>query len=81
MYLHELQNALLQATGTDVTTATIYRCVHNQGFSRKILLFRVRQQNYELRAQFQSDILYFSHMFIFIDETGANTVLVKHSRT
>ena len=26
MYLHELQNALLQATGTDVSTATICVC-------------------------------------------------------
>ena len=78
MYLHELQNALLQATGTMLAQQQLCQCVHNQGLSHKKLIFRV-QQNDELRAQFQSDILYFSHMFIFIDETGANTV--SHSRT
>ena len=40
MYLHELQNALLQATGTDVSTATICRFLHNQEFPRKKLSFR-----------------------------------------
>ena len=43
MYLHELQNALVQAMGTDVSTATICRFLQNQGFSRKKLLFRAQQ--------------------------------------
>ena len=73
MYLHELQNALLQATGTDVSTATICRFLHDQGFSCKKLSFRAQQRNDELKAQFQSDISLFEpHMFIFIDETGSD---------
>ena len=73
MYLHELQNALLQSTGTDVSTATICRFLHNQGFSRKKLSIRALQRSDELQTQFQSDISLFEpHMFIFIDETGSD---------
>lgn len=51
MYLHELQNALLQSTGTNVSAATICRFLKKQGFSRKKMSFRAQQRNDELRAQ------------------------------
>ena len=67
------QNVLLQSTGTDVSTATICRFLHSQGFSRKKLSIRALQRSDELRAQFQSDISLFEpHMFIFINETGSD---------
>ena len=59
MYLHELQNMLLQATGTNVSTATICKFLHSQGFSHKKLAFRAQQRSDELRALFASDISLF----------------------
>ena len=40
LYLHELQNALYQSTGTDVSTSTICRFLHHEGFTYKKLTFR-----------------------------------------
>ena len=73
MYLHELQNMLLQATGTNVSTATICKFLHSQGFSHKKLAFRAQQRSDELRALFASDISLFEpHMFVYVDETGSD---------
>ena len=74
MYLHELQNMLLQATGTNVSTATICKFLHSQGFSHKKLAFRAQQRSDELRAPFASDIC-LNHTFVYVDETGSD----KHS--
>ena len=75
MYLQELQSALSQSTGTNVSTATICRFLQKQGFSYKKLSFQAQQQSNELRAKFISDISLFkpqSSSFIFIDETGTD---------
>ena len=73
MYLHEVQTSLLQLTGTDVSTATICKFLHHQGFSRKKLRFTAQQRSDDLRMQFLSDISLFEpHMFIFVDETGSD---------
>ena len=73
MYLHAIQNTLLQTTGTNVSTATICKFLHSQGFSHKKLAFRAQQRRDELRAQFASDISLFEpHMFVYVNETGSD---------
>ena len=48
MYLHEIQNTLLQTTGTNISTATICKFLHSHGFSYKKLAFRAQQRRDEL---------------------------------
>ena len=73
MFLHEIQAALLHITGTNVSTATICKFLHCQGFSRKKLRFTAQQRSDELRLQLLSGISLFQpHMFIFVDETGTD---------
>lgn len=73
MYLHELRNTLLQATGTNVSITTICKFLHSQGFTHKKLALRAQQRNDELRLLFSSDISLFEpHMFVYVDETGSD---------
>ena len=73
MYLHEIQTVLLNSTGTDVSTATVCKFLHRQGFLHKKLRFAAQQRSDELRLLFLSDIAIFQpHMFVFVDETGSD---------
>lgn len=47
-YLHELQQLILQSTGTNVSTSTICRVFKQQGFSRRKLTFRAQQRSEKL---------------------------------
>ena len=40
MYLHEIQNTLLQTTGTNVSTATLCKFLHSQGFFTQEVSFQ-----------------------------------------
>ena len=67
IYLHELQNMLLQATGTNVM-ATICKLLHSQGSSHKKLAFGAQQR---------SDAICIGHFFVWttrlsVDETGSD---------
>ena len=73
MYLQELQSALSQSTGTNVSISTICKFLQKQGITYKKLSFQAQQRNDELRQKYISDIsLLEPHMFIFIDETGTD---------
>ena len=52
MYLHEMQNVVLQTTGTEITPSAICKFLHKQGFSRKKLTYIALQRSEELRSQF-----------------------------
>lgn len=73
IYLHELQNTLLQTTGTTICLAAIHNFLVYQGFSRKKLSHRALQRSDQLRETFLSEIsVYEPHMLVFVDETGSD---------
>lgn len=81
IYLYELQNILLQTTGTTICLAAIHNFLTYQGFTHKKLSHRALQRSDQLRENFLSEIsLYEPHMLIFVDETGSDrrTVLRKY---
>ena len=63
IYLHELQNILLQTMGTTICYSAIHKFLSNQGFTHKKLSHRALQRNGQLRE---------SHMLIFVDKTGSD---------
>ena len=81
IYLYELQNILLQTTGTTICLAAIHNFLTYQGFTHKKLSHRALQRSDQLRENFLSEIsLYEPHMLIFVDETGSDrrTALRKY---
>ena len=55
MYLYdEMQNVVLQTTGTEITPSAICKFLHKQGFSRRKLTYIALQRSEELRSQFFS---------------------------
>ena len=65
MYLHEIQQKVLETTGTRIDASTVCRFLKNN-FSRKKLSLVALQQNAASRAQFLSDISVYEH------ETGSD---------
>ena len=69
-HLREVQQHLLQSTGTDVCIATHYKFLQSAGFTRKKLTLWAQQRSDELREQFLEDVsVYDPSMLIFVDET------------
>lgn len=72
-YLKDVQQHLLQTTGTDVCIATLCMYLQSAGFTRKKLTLRAQQRSDELREQFINDIsIYDPSMLVFVDETGSD---------
>lgn len=75
MYLREIQQSLIEETGTSVDTSTIWRFLHQSGFTRQKLVITAKQQSDALRVEYLSDMqVYKGHpeMLVFVDETGAD---------
>ena len=73
IYLREIQKALYESTGAEVSPSAICRLLSRIGFSRQKMKLVAKQRDDELRAQFVSDMsLYEPEMLIFIDETGSD---------
>ena len=79
IYLHELQNILLQTTGTTICLTAIHKFLAFQGFSHKKFSHRALQRSDQLRDKFISEIsIYESHMLVFVDETGSDRRTALH---
>ena len=72
IYLHEIQRELWDFLQIDVNISTIYRLLHESGFTRQRLRYAAIQRDEMLRQQFILDVsVYTPEMLIFLDETGA----------
>ena len=79
-YLQEIQQDLLDTTGTWVHVSTICRTVKQRGFTRKKVQSIALQQSEIKRIQFMSEIsVYDPDMLIWIDETGSTRRNSIHS--
>ncbi|SMN02410.1 Mobile element protein [uncultured Candidatus Thioglobus sp.] len=73
LFVHEIQNELLDVLQVEVCISTISRFIHSCGFTRQKLRHVALQRDEFLRQKFILDVsLYKSDMFIFLDETGAD---------
>ena len=71
IYLEELRQELIQATGTDVSLSTICRTLKHLGFSRKKLRHIAIQRSEEKRLEFMEEMAYLSaDMLVWTDECG-----------
>lgn len=72
IYLHKIQQELLNLNGTSVELAcTICQFLRKNGFMHKKLTLVAVQSSEELRHEFRSDISIFSkEIFVFVDEAG-----------
>ena len=73
IYLHEVQQHILEETGTSISLSSICNFLNKQGFSRQKMVRVSIQRSDELRAKFRENTSIFSpDMFVFIDETGTD---------
>jgi len=73
IYLHEMQRELSDFLGIEVSISTIFRFLHENGFTRQKLQITAIQRDEFLRQQYVSDIsIYNPEMLVFLDETGAD---------
>jgi len=73
IYLHEIQTELWDFLQIDVNISTIYRLLHESGFTRQRLRCTAIRRDEMLRQQFILDVsVYTPEMLIFLDETGAD---------
>ena len=73
IYLHEIQEMLLQETGTIVSLSTVCNFLHRMGFTRQKMTRVAIQRSDQLRVKFMEDVSLFNpEMFVFIDESGAD---------
>lgn len=75
IYLREIQQQLVQDTGTEVDTSTICRFLHSSGFTRQKLVITAKQRSDKLRAEYMMDMqVYLGHpeFLVFVDETGTD---------
>ncbi len=73
IYLHEIQQYVLEETGTSVSPSTLCKFLHKQGFTRQKISRIAIQRSDELRTKFRQEISLFSpEMLVFIDETGSD---------
>ena len=73
MYLEELRQELIQATGTDVSLSTICRTLKYLGFSRKKLRHIAMQRSEEKRIEFMEEMAYLNaDMLVWTDECGSD---------
>ena len=79
-YLEEIQQDLLDTTGTWVHVSTICRTVKQRGFTRKKVQSIALQWSEIKRIQLMSEIsVYDPDMLIWIDETGSTRSNSIHS--
>ncbi|MDD9817574.1 MAG: hypothetical protein OXU61_05515, partial [Gammaproteobacteria bacterium] len=73
IYLHEMQRELSDFLSIEVSISTIFRFLHENGFTRQKLQITAIQRDEFLRQQYVSDIsIYNPEMLVFLDETGAD---------
>lgn len=74
IYLYEIQEYLLQQTGTEISLSSICNFLQKQGFTRQKMTRVAIQRSDELRAKFRDNVSIFSapQMFVFVDETGSD---------
>ena len=73
IYLYELQSELSDLLGIEVSISTIFRFLHENGFTRQKLQITAIQRDEFLRQQYVADIsIYNPEMLVFLDETGAD---------
>ena len=73
IYLREIQAALLDEIGIDVTESAICKVLKKAGFTRQKMVTFATQQDSELRSQYTAELaLYPAHTLVFVDETGAD---------
>ena len=77
VFLHEIQQCLLEEHGTEVSISTICKFLHNEaGFTRQRMILTAKQRDESLRVEYLMDInVYVGHpeFFVFIDETGSDS--------
>ena len=82
IYLHEIQEEMLNTLMIEVDVGTICRFLHQSGFTCQKLCFVATQTNEFFRQKFIQDVsVYDPDMLIFLDETGADrkNTLRKHT--
>ena len=73
IYLSELQQELLETTGTEVSLSAICKFLHKNGFTRHRLTKVALQRSEKDRQQYVSDVsVYNPEMYVFVDETGSD---------
>lgn len=73
MYLTELQDHLIEVTGTHISLSTICRTIKQNGFTRKKIETIALQRSETKRIEYMAEIcMYHSDTFIWIDETGSD---------
>lgn len=73
IYLHEIQQELLDVLQFSVDISTICRFLHSNGFTRQKLHLIAVQRDEFLRQQYILDVsIYQPEMLVFLDETGAD---------
>ena len=73
IYLSELQQELLETTGTEVSLSAICKYFHKNGFTRRRLTKVALQRSEKERQQYVSDVsVYNPEMYVFVDETDSD---------
>ena len=73
IYLAELSQHLLEATGVEVSCPTLCRSLKRLGCTRKKVHQIALQRCIELTAQFLAEVSMFApSMFVWVDESGCN---------
>lgn len=75
MYLHEIQQILIQETGTNVDTSTIWRFLQTSNITRQKMVLVAKQRSEVQRADYLHDMqVFYGHpeMLVFVDETVAD---------
>jgi len=75
IHLHELQQQLVEETGTEVDPSTICRFLDKSVLSRQKTVIADKQRCEVMRAEYQIDMsVYMGHpeLLVFVDETGAD---------
>lgn len=73
LYLREVNQKLKQSTGIDVSSSTICRIIHKNGFSRKKMKQIALQRTVECRGKFIADAMFYNvNNFVWVDEMGTD---------
>lgn len=73
IYLREIQQYLLEETGTSVSLPTLCNFLCKQGFSRQKMVRVSVGRSLESRTKFWEEVSIFNtEMFVFIDESGSD---------
>ncbi len=79
LYLSEIQQLLLETTGSKISISTICKYLKHAGFTHKKLTIRAQQRSDELREQFMAQVsVYDPGMLVFLDECGSDKRSALH---